>query len=196
MHTEFGHAWVPCARLGSSSSLVSNLIILHLSSFRLSMHPSFASHSHPLGFSTHPSLSTIELPLFCSEVSRIYLAMAHILTVVLSTSLALINAVYAPICFAETKYIEVATDKIQDLESSFSEILGFNLLSVHIAELALNYGKRYNSVRQWCIVSIPSWRMWVNQIKKLHKLSLRYGKEWWFLLLNQRFTRNSSPVQI
>jgi hypothetical protein len=124
VHTKFGHAWVPRARLGSSSSLVSNLIILHLSSFRLSTRPSSVSHSHPLGLSTHPSLSTTDLPLFCSEVSRIYLAMAHILTVVLSTSLALVNVVYAPICFAETKYIEVATDKIQDLKSSLLEILG------------------------------------------------------------------------
>ena len=82
--------------------------------------------------------------------------MAHILTVVLSTSLALVNAVYAPICFAETKYIEVATDKIQDLESSLSKILGINPMSVHIAELALNYGKRYNLVRLLCIVSLPS----------------------------------------
>jgi hypothetical protein len=82
--------------------------------------------------------------------------MAHILTVVLSTSLALVNVVYAPIRFAETEYIEVATDKIQDLESSLFEILGINPLSVHIAELALSYGKRYDSVRQLCTVSVPS----------------------------------------
>jgi hypothetical protein len=132
---------------GSSSSLVSNLIILHLSAFQLSTRPSSVPLSHPLGLASHQSLSIIALPLLCSEVSRISLAMAHILTIVLSTSLALINVVYAPIRFAETEYIEVATDKIQDLESSLSEILGINPLSVHIAELALNYGKRYDSVR-------------------------------------------------
>ena len=50
--------------------------------------------------------------------------MAHIRTVVLSTSLAQVNVVYAPIHFAETEYIEVATEKIQDLESSLSKIFG------------------------------------------------------------------------
>jgi hypothetical protein len=101
-------------------------------------------------------LSIIVLPLLYSEVSRISLAMAHILTIVLSTSLALVNVVYAPIRFVETEYTEVATDKIQDLESSLLEILGFNPLSVHIAELTLSYGKRYYLVRQLCTVSVPS----------------------------------------
>jgi hypothetical protein len=73
--------------------------------------------------------------------------MVHILTIVLSTSLALVNAIYALIRFAETKNIEVATDKIQDLESSLFEMLGINPLSVHIVELALSYGKRYDLVR-------------------------------------------------
>jgi hypothetical protein len=82
--------------------------------------------------------------------------MAHILTVVLSTSLALVIVVYAPVRFAETEYIDVATDKIQDLESSLLEMLGINPLSVHIAELALIYGKRYDSVRRLCTVSVPS----------------------------------------
>ena len=82
--------------------------------------------------------------------------MAHILMVVLSTSLALVIVVYAPIRFAETKYIDVATDKIQDLESSLLEMLGTNPLSVHFAELALSYGKRYDSIRQLCTVSVPS----------------------------------------
>jgi hypothetical protein len=124
VHTKFGHAWVPRARLASSSSLVSNLIILHLSAFQLSTRPSSVPLSHPLGLASQQSLSIIAMPLLCSEVSRISFAMAHILTIILSTSLARVNAVYAPIRFAETEYIEVATDKIQDLESSFSEIFG------------------------------------------------------------------------
>jgi hypothetical protein len=74
--------------------------------------------------------------------------MAHILTVVLSTSLALVIVVSAPVHFAETEYIDVVTDKIQDLESSLFEMLGTNPLSVHFAEFALRYGKRYGSVRQ------------------------------------------------
>jgi hypothetical protein len=82
--------------------------------------------------------------------------MAHILTVVLSTSLALVNAVYAPIRFAETEYIEVATDKIQDLESSLSEIFGNQSPACTHCGAPLNYGKRYDSVRQLCIVSVPS----------------------------------------
>ena len=156
MHTKFGHAWVPRARLASSSSLVSNLNILHLSAFQLSTRPSSVPLSHPLGLASHQSLSVIALPLLYSEVSRISLSMAHILTIVLSTSLALVNVVYAPIRFAGTKYIEVATDKIQDLESSLFEILGINPLSVHITELTLSYGKRYDSVRQLCTVSVLS----------------------------------------
>jgi hypothetical protein len=74
--------------------------------------------------------------------------MAHILTVVLSTSLALVIVVSAPVRFAETEYIDVVTDKIQDLESSLFEMLGTNPLSVHFAEFSLRYGKRYGSVRQ------------------------------------------------
>jgi hypothetical protein len=35
----------------------------------------------------------------------------------------------------------MATDTIQNLESSLSEILGINPLSVRVVELALNYGK-------------------------------------------------------
>jgi hypothetical protein len=131
VHTKFGHAWVPRARLASSSSLVSNLIILHLSAFQLSTRPSSVPLSHPLGLASHQSLSIIALPLLCSEVSRISLAMAHILTIVLSTLLVLGITVYAPVRFAETEYIDVATDKIQDLESSFPEMLGIIPLSVH-----------------------------------------------------------------
>ena len=82
--------------------------------------------------------------------------MARILTIILSTFLALVNAAYAPIRFTVTKYSDLATDKIQNLESSSSEILGIIPLSEHIVELALNYGKRYDSVRQLCIVSVPS----------------------------------------
>jgi hypothetical protein len=85
--------------------------------------------------------------LLCSEVSWISLAMAHILTVVLSTSLALVIFVSTPVHFAETEYIDVVTDKIQDLESSLFEMLGTNPLSVHFAEFSLRYGKRYDSVR-------------------------------------------------
>jgi hypothetical protein len=35
----------------------------------------------------------------------------------------------------------MATDTTQNLESSLSEILGINPLSVHVVELALHYGK-------------------------------------------------------
>jgi hypothetical protein len=82
--------------------------------------------------------------------------MGHILTVVLSTLLALVIAVYVPVRFAETKYIGVATEKIQDLEFSLLEMLGTNPLSVYFAELALSYGKRYDSIRMLCIVPVPS----------------------------------------
>jgi hypothetical protein len=64
--------------------------------------------------------------------------------------------VYASVRFTITEYIDVATDKIQYLESSLLEILGINPLSVHFAELALSYGKRYDSVRMSCTVSVPS----------------------------------------
>jgi hypothetical protein len=87
------------------------------------------------------------MPLLFLEVSRISLAMAHILTVVLSTLLALVIVVYAPVHFAKTKYIGVATDKIQDLEPSLLEISGTNPLFVHFVELSLRYGKRYDSFR-------------------------------------------------
>jgi hypothetical protein len=72
--------------------------------------------------------------------------MAHILTVVLRTSLVLVIVVSAPVHFAEIKYIDVVTDKIQDLESSLFEMLVTNPLSVHFAEFSLRYGKRYGSV--------------------------------------------------
>jgi hypothetical protein len=123
-----------------------------VSSFELPTRPYPVRLSHPLGLALQQSLPIIALPLLCSEVSRISLAMARILTIILSTSLALVNAVYAPIRFAETEYFEVATDKIQDLESSFPEIL----LSVRVAELALNYGKGYDSIHQLCTVSVPA----------------------------------------
>ena len=82
--------------------------------------------------------------------------MAHILTIVLRTLLALVIVVYAPIRFAETEYTDVATDKIQDLEFSLLEMLGTNPLSIHFAELALSYSKRYDSVRMLCTVPVPS----------------------------------------
>jgi hypothetical protein len=41
----------------------------------------------------------------------------------------------------------MATDMIQNLESSLSEILGINPLSVRVAELALNYGK--GTIQSW-----------------------------------------------
>jgi cathepsin H len=50
--------------------------------------------------------------------------------------------------FAETEYIDMVPDKIQDLESSLFKILGTNPKSVQFAEFALRYGKRYDSVRQ------------------------------------------------
>ena len=84
--------------------------------------------------------------------------MAHILAIVLSTLLVLGIVVYALVRFTLTKYIDVATDKIQDLESSLLEISAINPLYVHFAELALNYGKRYDSVHQLCTVSVPSSR--------------------------------------
>ena len=98
MYTQgFGHAWVPRARLDSSSSLVSNPQILHLSALRIPTHP-----SHSRRPSSHHSFSFTDLSLLYSEVSWISLAMAHILTVVLSTSLALVIVVSAPVRFAET----------------------------------------------------------------------------------------------
>jgi hypothetical protein len=82
--------------------------------------------------------------------------MAHILAIVLSTLLVLGIAVYAPVHFAKIEYIDVAPDKIQDLESSLLEMLGTNPLSVHFAELTLSYGKRYDSVHMLCTVPVPS----------------------------------------
>jgi hypothetical protein len=76
-------------------------------------------------------------------------AMAHILIVVLSILPVLVIVVSAPVYFAETEYFDVVTDKIQDLESSLFELLGTNPMSVHFAEFALRYGKRYDSVRQF-----------------------------------------------
>ena len=72
----------------------------------------------------------------------------------------------------------MATDTIQNLESGPSELLGIIPLSEHIAGFVLNYGKRYDSVRQLCIVLAPSWRMRVIQTEDLHKPSLRRGNEW------------------
>jgi hypothetical protein len=86
------------------------------------------------------------MPLLCLEVSRISLAMAHILAIVLSTLLVLGIVVSAARSFAEIEYIDMVTDKIQDLESSLFKILGTNPKSVQFAEFALRYGKRYDSV--------------------------------------------------
>ena len=61
--------------------------------------------------------------------------MSHILSIVLSTLLVLGIVVYALVRFTVTKYSDMATDKIQNLESSLSEILGINPLSVRVAEL-------------------------------------------------------------
>jgi hypothetical protein len=74
--------------------------------------------------------------------------MAHLLAIVLSTLLVLGIAVSAARSFVETEYIDMVTDKIQDLESSLFKILGTNPKSVQFAEFALRYGKRYDSVRQ------------------------------------------------
>jgi hypothetical protein len=151
MYTQgFGHAWIPRARLDFISSLVSNPQSLHLSTLQLSTRSSSVPLSHPLGLSSHQFSSTIGLPLLYSEVSRISLAMAHIHTIVLST---------LPVHFAETEYIGMVPDKIQDLEFSLLEMLGTNPLSVHFAELVLSYSKRYDSVRLLCTVSLPSSRM-------------------------------------
>jgi hypothetical protein len=109
-----------------------------------------------LGLSSHQSFSTTYMPLLCSEVSKISLAMAHILAIVLSTLLVLGIAVSSTRLFAETEYIDLATNKIQDLESSLLEMLGTNPLSVHFAELTLSYGKRYDSVHMLCTVTVPS----------------------------------------
>jgi hypothetical protein len=68
----------------------------------------------------------------------------------------------------------MATDAIQNLESSLSRILGINPLSVRVAELALNYGKGM----------IQSWFQYLHEehgvirIEDLHKPSLRRGNEW------------------
>ena len=70
--------------------------------------------------------------------------MDRILTIVLSTSLALVNAVCAPFRFTITKCSDMTTDTIENLESSLSEILGINPLSVRVVELAPNYGKGTN----------------------------------------------------
>jgi hypothetical protein len=67
--------------------------------------------------------------------------MARILTIVLSTSLVLVNAVCASFHFTVTKCSDMATDTIQNLESGPSELLGIIPLSVHVVELALYYGK-------------------------------------------------------
>jgi hypothetical protein len=148
MYTQgFRHAWVPRARLAFISSLVSNPQFLHLSTFQLSTRSSSVPLSHPLGLSSHQSLSTTDLPLLCSEVFRISLSMAHLHTVVLST---------LPVRFVETEYIDMAPDKIQDPESSLLEILGTNPLYVHFAKLTLRYGKRYDSVHMLCTVPVPS----------------------------------------
>ena len=113
MYTQgFGHAWIPRACLDFISSLVSNPQSLHLSTLQLSMRSSSVPLSHPLGLSSHQSLSTTDLPLLCSEVSRISLAMARILTIVLSTSLALVNAECALFRFTVTEGSDMATDTI------------------------------------------------------------------------------------
>jgi hypothetical protein len=105
--------------------------------------------------------------------------MAHILTVVLSTSLALVIVVYALFCFVETGYIDVVTDKIQDLEPSLFEMLGTTPLSVHFVEFALRYGKRYGLSLLACAQSqYLRQECGVDQIKKLHNPSLYYGNEW------------------
>ena len=74
--------------------------------------------------------------------------MAHILAIVLSTLLVLGIAVCAARSFAETTYIDMVPDKIQDLESSLFKILGTNPKSVQFAKFALRYGKRYDLVCQ------------------------------------------------
>jgi hypothetical protein len=68
----------------------------------------------------------------------------------------LVITVYGPVQSTETEYIDAATDKVQDLESSFLELLGASPLSVHFVDLTLSYSKRYDSVRMLCTVSVPS----------------------------------------
>jgi hypothetical protein len=173
VHTEFGHAWVPRARLASSSSLVSNLIILHLSTFQLSTRPSSVPLSHPLGLASHQSLSIIALPLLCSEVSRISLAMAHILTIVLSTSLLYMlqfvlqkqSILRWPLTRSRTwspvslKYWE-SIPCLYILRSSPSAMVRGTIQSTNCAQ--------FQYLHEEC---------GVNRIKNLHKPSLRCGNE-------------------
>ena len=72
--------------------------------------------------------------------------MVRILAIVLSTLLALAIVVYTAISFEEMEYIDMVTEKIQDLESSLFKILGTNPKSIQFSEFVLRYGKRYNSV--------------------------------------------------
>ena len=74
--------------------------------------------------------------------------MAHILAIVMSTLLVLGIVVSAARSFAETEYIDMVPNKIQDLESGLFKILGTNPKSVQFVEFALRYVKRYDSVCQ------------------------------------------------
>jgi hypothetical protein len=86
--------------------------------------------------------------------------MARILAIVLSTLLALAIVVSAARSFEETKYIDMVTDKIQDLESSLFKILGTNPKSVQFAEFALRYGKevrKMGNVKNAAVAFIVPW---------------------------------------
>lgn len=63
--------------------------------------------------------------------------MARVLAIVLSTLFLLAVSVSAARSFEETGYIDMVTDKIQNLESNFVKILGTNPKSLQFAEFAV-----------------------------------------------------------
>jgi hypothetical protein len=67
----------------------------------------------------------------------------------------------------------MVTDKIQDLESSLFKILGTNPKSVHFAEFALRYGKRYDSVCQ-LVHSFSTFVMNAELIESRNCMNLSY----------------------
>ena len=150
MYTQgLGNTWFPHARLAFSSSLVSipkfytcqpfnSLRVLPLSHFLI--HWDFPCISLcPPQICLCSAQRFSESPLPWLTFTPLFWALYHFI-------------------FVETEYIDMALDKIHDLESSLLEMLGTNPLFVHFAELALNYSKRYDLVCMLCTVLVPSWR--------------------------------------
>ena len=81
--------------------------------------------------------------------------MVHILDIVLSTFLVLGIVVSTARSFAETEYIDMVPDKIQDLESGLFEMSVTNPLYVHLQSYPSDMVRGTVQSDSLCTVSVP-----------------------------------------